>query len=107
MPKKFNKWIDNETGGDPKVFNFFIELSREIVNQRKKQAGSKNKRNDLVQLMMDAFVYDEDLKGFDKLEATEENDHENVEHEKKNETPSSGSIKRTLSENEIIAQCIM
>ena len=53
--------------------NFFIELSREIIKQRRRQTGAK--RNDLVQLMMDAFVYDEDLKGFDKLETTE--DHGN------------------------------
>ncbi|XP_017492981.1 PREDICTED: cytochrome P450 3A9-like, partial [Rhagoletis zephyria] len=101
LPKKFNKWINNETGGDPKVMNFFIDLSREIIKQRRRQTGAK--RNDLVQLMMDAFVYDEDLKGFDKLETTEDHDHEKtVEKEHK-----TGSIKRSLSENEIIAQCII
>ena len=46
----------------PKPFEFFVDLAKEIVRQRK---ATKSKRNDLVQLMMDAYVDEKDLNNTD------------------------------------------
>ena len=72
MPKWFKRLTGTELGLKMDSFNFFADLSKAIVNQRQSQSG---KRNDLVQLMMDAFVYDNDLQNTDysKLTATADN----------------------------------
>ena len=35
LPTRVNKWIGNSVGFDDRVFDFFINLSKEIVNQRR------------------------------------------------------------------------
>lgn len=106
LPKKFNQLIGNTSRSDPRSTQFFIDLSREIVRQRKSQMHDKNfkKPNDLVQLLVEAFVYEEDLKkiNYDHLTATD-----GVEVEETKTEHNSTSVKKTLSESEIIAQCII
>ena len=55
-----------------KSFNFFRDLTKSVVDQRKKDSKTGMKRNDLVQLLMDSFVYETDLDNtnYDKLTAT-------------------------------------
>ena len=63
-------------------FNYFRNLTQTIVEQRKSLASSTSngsskvvqKRNDLVQLLIDSYVYEDELKGggYDKLTATME-----------------------------------
>lgn len=93
MPRAFNKLICNETGCDARVVDFFIDLSKEIINQRKKQQNglkSSAKRNDLVQLMLDVF---ED----------NQNDNQNIAKD----SPVMGGIRRSLNEDEILGQCLI
>ena len=54
-------------------FEFFVSLTRNVIEQRK---NAKVKPNDLVQLMIDSFAYEDDLKevSYDKLTASIEND---------------------------------
>lgn len=76
LPKKVNKWIGNDIALDMNLFNFFIDLSREVIRQRKEGVVKKShKQTDLVQLLIDAFVYEDDLKdgNYDKLTATADN----------------------------------
>lgn len=74
MPKSFNRWVGAELGFNMKPFNFFVDLSRAILAQRKAENG-KVRRTDLVQLMTDAFVYEDELQktNYDKLTATADN----------------------------------
>lgn len=71
LPNKINHLLNNSVGFDDRIFNFFINLAKEIVKQRK-TGGQSVKRNDLVQLLMDAYVYESDLKGdnYEKLTAS-------------------------------------
>lgn len=77
MPDAFNRFIGNSIGLSDKRFNFFRDLSRAILKQRKEEAKglSKKNRTDIVQLMIDAFVYEDSLKdtNYQKLTASEEN----------------------------------
>ena len=59
LPKRILKFIGIEHFFSPKIFQFFIDLTRHVVAERK--SGQTNKRNDLVQLMMDASVDQKDL----------------------------------------------
>lgn len=74
LPTTINKLLNNSIGFDDRIFNFFINLAKEIVKQRKSGKQSA-KRNDLVQLLMDAYVYESDLKGdnYEKLTASVDN----------------------------------
>src|SRR5699024_4534916 len=74
MPKQFNKLVGAELGLSMKSFNFFVNLSKSIIAKRREEGG-KVKRNDLVQLMMDAFEYEDELNGdqYDNLTATVDN----------------------------------
>src|SRR5690606_36061276 len=112
---------------------FFIQPCKQIIDQRKRDPDGA-KRNDLVQLMMDSFVYEHELtdSNYDKLTASIEDtdgktdgkmddetdgmiqiNHFLLLSEKSNYTgkrsaPDSRSkqLKR-LTENEIIAQCFL
>lgn len=73
LPQMVNKWLGNTIGMDDRAFDFFTNVSKEIIKQRR--AGDGKKRNDLVQLLIDAFVYESDLKtkNYEKLAATADN----------------------------------
>ena len=62
FPTFLLKLLNIQTATDQKSFEFFVNLAKEIVRQRKIQ---KSKRNDLVQLMMDAYVDEKDLNNTD------------------------------------------
>ena len=129
LPSKINKWLKNSIGMNEESFDFFVKLSREVIKQRK-EGGTKVKRNDLVQLLIDSFVFEEDLHKSNDGKLTASADHgklyfyyflqtqKNItflylkivelEPEVKSvQNGVKGSIKRTLTENEIIAQCII
>lgn len=80
LPMWVNKLLGNELFFDMKPFQFFGELSREIVKQRMVEAKNhrlSQKRADLIQLLMDAFVYEDELMqtgNYDKLAATMDSD---------------------------------
>lgn len=78
LPRAVNRWAGNSVAINPEAFNFFVNLSREIVRQRKAEVEGKTgkskdkskKRTDLVQLLMDAFAYEsEGEQDFEKLTA--------------------------------------
>jgi len=60
-------------GFKPEHFNFFRDLGRQVVKQRKE---NKLKRNDLIQLLVDANVTEHELKDgdYNKLTADFEGD---------------------------------
>ncbi|KAH9402684.1 hypothetical protein TYRP_015432, partial [Tyrophagus putrescentiae] len=92
----------------PKWINSFVG---EIIRQRKSQnsdGNTKVKYNDLVQLLMDAYVYENELdnSNFDNLAASMEND-KNEEKQSAFGPQSSNKAKATLTEDEIVAQAIL
>ncbi len=80
MPKAVNHFFNLRLMFPADSFNYFRNLTQTIVEQRKsgKSNGNGNvvqkKRNDLVQLLIDSYVYEDELKGggYDKLTATME-----------------------------------
>ena len=74
LPQSFNRLIGNSVGFNDKHFNFFRDISRAVIKQRKQLGNGTAKRNDLVQLMMDAFVYENELQdtNYNKLTASAE-----------------------------------
>lgn len=100
--------MGNTVAVSPGPFNFFVDLSREIVRQRRKNlliAGQNTaKRNDLVQLLIDAFAYEEEAHNYEKFIANETDQPESSSSSKVN---SKSGKKQSLSEEEIIAQCII
>ena len=70
FPRSVNRLFGNTVPVSPGPFNFFIDLSREIVRQRKASLNTKQvKRNDLVQLLIDAFAYEEEATDYQKMTA--------------------------------------
>ena len=69
FPVPILKLLNIKTFNDPESFEFFINLTKEIVKKRKNE---NFKRNDLVQLMMDAYVDENELNrvNFDQLTAS-------------------------------------
>ena len=64
LPQWFNKMIRNTANGNSnETVEFFIELSRNLIKQRqmeKLNSANSAKRTDIIQLLMDAFVYEND-----------------------------------------------
>jgi len=108
-PQFVKKYFTSLTVGfEPQHFNFFRDLGKSVVQQRK--ANNAQKRNDLVQLLVDAYVSESDLKNSDynKLTADFEGDDETEHNGEESKTSSSHSkVVKTLDDNEIIAQCIL
>lgn len=71
LPKWLLKFLDMRMIFDPEAFTWLINLAREMVRQRK---VTGLKRNDFVQLLLDAKVDEKELEktGYDKLTASEE-----------------------------------
>lgn len=77
MPKTINHLFNFRILFPSSSFNFFKNLTQTIVEQRKGSSGTgSQKRNDLVQLLIDSFVYEDELKGggYDKLTASMEHE---------------------------------
>ena len=55
-------------------FQFMVDLTTQMVEQRK--SNPEKKYNDLIQLLIDSFTYEEDLanKNYDLLAASIDND---------------------------------
>ena len=62
FPKFVTKFLNIQSEFSPKALDFFTNLAKEIVRQRK---TTKLRRNDLVQLMMDAYVDEKELNNTD------------------------------------------
>lgn len=62
LPVPILKLLGIRTFNNPKSFEFFVKLSKEIVRQRKTQ---KFHRNDLMQLMIDAYADENQLNNKD------------------------------------------
>ncbi|XP_017479440.1 PREDICTED: cytochrome P450 3A41-like [Rhagoletis zephyria] len=99
MPMWFNNLLGIRSQFDPEHFDFFGNLVKEIVKQRK--SGQK-RGNDFVQLLMDAYATDNELKelNFEKLIADMDKDENTSFNEKKRLE----SSKNSLSDSEIAAQ---
>ncbi|KAJ6223024.1 hypothetical protein RDWZM_001569 [Blomia tropicalis] len=100
LSKTFLRLLNIKTFFDPNAFQYFIDLLSEILSQRKKSVS----RDDLVQLMIDSYVDEKDLSNnnYDHLVASSEL-HEKTEIHQ----DSSIKTKKKLTDNEIIAQCIL
>ena len=70
FPKSLLRLLNILTLFNPVAFEFMVNITKEIVRQRREQ---KSTRNDLVQLMMDASVDEKELNrvDFEKLSASE------------------------------------
>lgn len=81
--------------------NFFINLTRQIVLERKK---NNVKRNDLIQLMIDTYAleFDGDKDDYSHLMAVM-NEKETLTEQKQHST----KVKKTLDETEIISQAVL
>ena len=114
MPKWFNNLVDIRYAFPKKSFNFFKELVKSVINHRREDIKEhEKKRNDLVQLLIDAYVYENEFEeliyknDYDKLTATADNIHHHISSEFKIPNTVKAYNKKTLTENEIIAQCII
>ncbi|XP_054713600.1 cytochrome P450 3A8-like [Uloborus diversus] len=86
----------------PKGMNFFKTLVLEIVEERKNTAKV---RNDFLQLMMNAVKENEEKQASDELESEDLTEiYENVNEDRE---VLKTVEKKTLSNNELIAQCII
>lgn len=81
--------------------NFFINLTRQIVLERKK---NNVKRNDLIQLMIDTYAleFDGDKDDYSHLMAVMD-EKETLTEQKQHST----KMKKTLDETEIISQAVL
>lgn len=98
-------------------FQFFVDVSQHILEQRR-SAGSSGHRHDLVQLLMDATVDQRDLEqvNYERMtvgdeEESEEEENNNRDKKKMAEqsvstTKEETNQKRKLTDNEIIANCV-
>ncbi|XP_017462380.1 PREDICTED: probable cytochrome P450 6a14, partial [Rhagoletis zephyria] len=93
-------------GFTERAFDYFAKLTKSILKQRRESSG---KRGDLVQLLMDAYVYENDLKNasYENLTANTEQEESTEEALKGVTGQSSNKVKRTLTENELISQLIV
>ncbi|KAH9394160.1 hypothetical protein TYRP_021294 [Tyrophagus putrescentiae] len=117
FPRWFNNLIGAQHNFRKRNFDFFVQLTQTIVRQRMKAekekaeangtTGQQSKRNDLVQLLIDGYITEGDLqqmnKNLDKLSAEIEDSIGKTTNG--NHSISSG-VKRHLTEDEIVAQCI-
>lgn len=78
MPKCFNNFFNLRIVFPEKNFNFFRDLAKTVIRERKEGNKNQTKRNDLVQLLVDSYVYESDLKeenenrAYEKLAASME-----------------------------------
>lgn len=81
LPLWWNNLIGVRSQFDPEHFDFFGNLVKEIVKQRK---TTQRRGNDFVQLLMDAYASDKELKevNFDKLTADMDIDGKQFCHQK-------------------------
>lgn len=114
FPTKLNTLFGNPVALDLEGFNFFINFAKEILKQRQaapEAVDGSTKRNDLFQLMMDAFAYEDDLKGenYDKLTSDEGTAESGSAQDNLTSSTAAkaGQAKKRLTESEIIAQCII
>ncbi|XP_017463212.1 PREDICTED: probable cytochrome P450 6a14, partial [Rhagoletis zephyria] len=93
-------------GFTERAFDYFAKLTKSILKQRRESSG---KRGDLVQLLMDAYVYENDLKNatYENLTANTEQEESTEEAPKGSTGQGSNKVKRTLTENELISQLIV
>lgn len=84
-------------------FAFFRQLAKQVVKQRRE---GNVKRNDFVQLLMDAYVDESELKktSYETLTASNEKEDPTVEKE---ESKQLGKTKNFLDDDEIIANIIL
>jgi len=89
---------------EPKPLDFFVDLSKHILKARKSQIQTVKNRTDLVQLMLDASVDESELDNddYDKLIANEKDEVDSIKEEMDLK-----SKRKTLTESEIIANCII
>src|SRR5699024_10359564 len=61
LPRFLLNLLDIRTFLDPESFNFFIDLTKHIVKDRKENPEKFVGRNDLVQLLLDASVEEKEI----------------------------------------------
>src|SRR5690625_3197442 len=68
FPRFINRLLGVKTASPDSSTEFIVQLCKQIVDQRKRDPDGA-KRHDLVQLMMDSFVYEHELtdSNYDKL----------------------------------------
>ncbi|KAJ6221922.1 hypothetical protein RDWZM_000467 [Blomia tropicalis] len=108
LPRSVLKSIGIRTIFPDDSLEFFVKLCRKIIQTRRRNKESQTnarKRTDLLQLMMDSFVYDKDLKatnyhrlGVDMDRDGSLNEIGQTDFERK---------RQTLTEDEIVAQCMI
>ena len=71
LPRRLNDLLGVRFQFTDKYFDFFADLTREIVKQRRSNVTQQKRHTDLVQLLIDAFVFEDELKNinFNKLAA--------------------------------------
>lgn len=72
MPRWFNDLIGVKLPIDPKSFEFFVDLTTEVLKQRK-SGGSAGRKGDLVQLLIESYAYDAEIAddgNYDQLTAS-------------------------------------
>ncbi|KAH9405750.1 Cytochrome P450 3A4, partial [Tyrophagus putrescentiae] len=104
----FPRWMLNILGirtfFDEAPLEFFGNLTREMLKQRKE---SKVKRNDFIQLLLDSEVDEQQINSVNYDKLTIDNDQPDQQSIDAKNVSLSSSKKKTLSEVEIVAQCIL
>lgn len=100
IPKWLLPKLGYRTIFDQTSFQWLIDFTTEIVRQRTR---SQNKRNDLVQLLLDASGSGEQEDNYQKLTVEDENDS-NIENVSKIDN---NNLNDRLTENEVISNCFL
>lgn len=77
IPAPIRKLFGFTLNLDPEPFNFFVNLSRAVIERRRSNPIAASKRHvDLVQLLIDSKVADSEIndKNYDRLTAKEDGD---------------------------------
>lgn len=107
LPRRVLNLLNITTWFDQNSFDYFINLTKQILQQRKLEEGTSTKRNDFVQLMVDSFVYDDALQNTDYSKLTASANEDFSETKSLETSDSFQPTKHKLSEDDIIAQSIL
>lgn len=106
LPKWVNKTFNNKAVFDEKLSQYFIDLSRHIINERKNSKDNKNKYNDFLQLLINAERTVDYRDEEDKLDAHHVNEGDDEINAEK-QVLFANKTSNKLSEDEVIAQAFI
>lgn len=109
LPVRVNEILGFRHMFPEEPFRFFCNVTQSIIEQRR-TAGDKGKGKyaDAIQLMLDASINEAELKNIDYNQLSAGEGKQDTDHQDNEGTSTKdGSTRRKLTDNEIIAQCLV